>query len=1099
MKNLNFFLSLLLVVPLLVNVYKTSAQIQYGGDPFVVEAGLKNNQTSLHSFVKPLSPVQMEEREMYSDYITPPGEAMHAGFSVPVNINPLTHGEWEVYGDTLRLWRVMIKSPEANGIGLTMQNFQLSESAKIFIYDPELSFVLGSFDQRNNNDLQVFSSQLIPGDALIVEYQERIASGESQKMINSSFFIEELFHVTQGLTDFSDSDKNLGNAGPCMVNINCSEGDMWQRQKRGVARMLMRVGSSLFWCSGSLVNNALNDGTPFFLTAAHCGSNASPGDYALWQFYFNFERPICDNSGTPYHNVLYGADLLMDNPILEGSDFKLLYLHQVPPKSFQPYYNGWNRMDEASPFGVGIHHPAGDAKKISTYTQPVTTASPVVSGQQMAENSTWRVVWSETENGHSVVQGGSSGSPLFNPQGLIVGTLTGGSSSCNNTNNPDFYGKMSHHWDQSPDAFEHINFYLDPLNSGVEYIFGFDPYQENYPPPGFLTAKKLENDHVEIKWLKPGQTPNNPGWYTYSNSFHDFISSGPQRATLFHAGAFGFSYPVTITKLSHTFMQNPSLPWASNEFQFKIYDHTGYQLMYVSPVLEAESLVEFIYELSMPVTFENKFYVAVDPVHSSGNPASVYQLMNYGHGVSFFGAPDNWNLAGNNDNQYVYLSKIYVEDHTNQHEDKLKIISPDDFTGLDKIQSKWANSAFQYNIFKNGVFLDTFHANDENELTFTDEEGQGEGPYDTYFITAIYPEGIESAPSNTVYLFHDEFCQENISEFPWLENFDAGELPGCWASEGQGQGWQFSSGYTVSNMEIEPQDDNHFVYLHLTEDDNGGNWLITPPFDLSEPDKPALYFWFNSSYAGSNSSECFLELYASTDDGSFNKIWDAGQHPFYKSSNAYTWIQNVEDLGRFRKENVRLAFRMSCQTEAFAALDNIEIKDAADNTYRVLLSMHPENTGEVYGAGRFIEGQKVTVEGWPKAGYYFHNWLQGGEIISWRQEYSFIMPGNELSLTAFFDTTIPVSVNDYELTTDEITIFPNPSRGLVNVSFPADITGMSLQVFNTSGHMVYNREESFVAGQSMFEIDFSSQPRGLYLVVVSDGNTRQVKKVNIIR
>ena len=52
------------------------------------------------------------------------------------------------------------------------------------------------------------------------------------------------------------------------------------------------------------------------------------------------------------------------------------------------------------------------------------------------------VVFEQTANGHAVTEGGSSGSPLFNQNKQIVGTLSGGSSSCEKPNGANTYGKL---------------------------------------------------------------------------------------------------------------------------------------------------------------------------------------------------------------------------------------------------------------------------------------------------------------------------------------------------------------------------------------------------------------------------------------------------------------------------------------------------------------------------------------------------------------------------------------------------------------------------------------------------------------------------------
>ena len=90
------------------------------------------------------------------------------------------------------------------------------------------------------------------------------------------------------------------------------------------------------------------------------------------------------------------------------------------------------------------------------------------------DNSThWLVYWNQTENGHGVTAGGSSGSPIFNQNKLIVGHLTGGGSYCNMLNEPDVYGKVWHAWDQIDTTPEkQLKPWLDSLNTGVTTLNG---------------------------------------------------------------------------------------------------------------------------------------------------------------------------------------------------------------------------------------------------------------------------------------------------------------------------------------------------------------------------------------------------------------------------------------------------------------------------------------------------------------------------------------------------------------------------------------------------------------------------------------------------
>ncbi|MEZ4977937.1 MAG: PKD domain-containing protein [Chitinophagales bacterium] len=65
-----------------------------------------------------------------------------------------------------------------------------------------------------------------------------------------------------------------------------------------------------------------------------------------------------------------------------------------------------------------------------------------------------------------VPEGGSSGSPLFNDQGQVIGTLHGG-SYCTATNQSDQYGKVSYHWNSNGTANNRrLDIWLDPAGSG---------------------------------------------------------------------------------------------------------------------------------------------------------------------------------------------------------------------------------------------------------------------------------------------------------------------------------------------------------------------------------------------------------------------------------------------------------------------------------------------------------------------------------------------------------------------------------------------------------------------------------------------------------
>ena len=192
----------------------------------------------------------------------------------------------------------------------------------------------------------------------------------------------------------------------------------------------------------------------------------------MWVFYFNYESPTCEDPITePEHFSVTGAEWVANEGThgTDGSDFYLMRLLDAIPYSYPVFYNGWSADDEISNSGVGIHHPEGDIMKISTYSTPRTTSS----WQSNGLPSHWKVNWSETENNWGVTEGGSSGSPLFDEQGHLIGTLTGGLASCSNQADPDYYGKFSYHWESnSTDITRQLKPWLDPDNTGITQING---------------------------------------------------------------------------------------------------------------------------------------------------------------------------------------------------------------------------------------------------------------------------------------------------------------------------------------------------------------------------------------------------------------------------------------------------------------------------------------------------------------------------------------------------------------------------------------------------------------------------------------------------
>lgn len=425
----------------------------------------------IHSPGMPLSkglsidevPIVMLIADRQTEQIPLEKQPLLAGFTIPFQAADHSKGKWTESEDGWLIWQIGITVPDANGLNVYFSNFNLGEGEKVFLYNEAYSEILGAFNHINNGGQ--FATEFLPGVSIIIEYNT------NKKYKELPFAIREIgFSVLE-----VSSQQGFGDSGSCEVNVNCPEGENWQTEKRGVARILVKDGTQLFWCAGSLVNNTNLDGTPYFLTAKHCGETSSVSDYSDWVFHFNYEATDCESPVfEPQHQSLTGSQLLARSFTSNnsGSDFKLLLLDDEVPSNYKPYFNGWDHSGVGADLGTGIHHPQGDLKKISTFDDPLVSTN--YNNSTPDENGKyWMVLWNETESGHGVTEPGSSGSPIFSEAGYIVGALSGGKASCSSPDLPDYYGKFSYSWaSNGSDSARQLQPWLDPANTGVERLSG---------------------------------------------------------------------------------------------------------------------------------------------------------------------------------------------------------------------------------------------------------------------------------------------------------------------------------------------------------------------------------------------------------------------------------------------------------------------------------------------------------------------------------------------------------------------------------------------------------------------------------------------------
>lgn len=423
------------------------------------------------------------------------------GVTIPLNgLDLLKKGEWTTLGNGQRVCRLAIRAAGAKALNLYYEQFYIPEGGQLFIYDKKKTHILGAFTNENNIGRKFFATEYTAGDEVILEYvapaetegepvKAKITDPASPLAIipstkssaNSAvIIISEVGYaygdnvlVVKNNNDIQYGLLGLNESGSCMVNINCPEGDDWQREKNAVSRLIIYKGGGQYYCSGTLIHNTSRDFTPYLITAFHCFENATAEEIQQTVFYFNYEQPECGNSvKEPEHKTVVGGSILVNIPIENNSDGALVLLNERIPEDWGQYWSGWDRRNVPMKQGVGIHHPTGDVMKISTVPPDVTVSGQWPAAPYGAPGAHWELVFEPTVSGYGVVEGGSSGSGLFNQDKRLVGTLTGGSAKCTDPTKPNLYGKLWYHWDQSKEPSQHMKPFLDPIDSGVEFMDG---------------------------------------------------------------------------------------------------------------------------------------------------------------------------------------------------------------------------------------------------------------------------------------------------------------------------------------------------------------------------------------------------------------------------------------------------------------------------------------------------------------------------------------------------------------------------------------------------------------------------------------------------
>lgn len=354
------------------------------------------------------------------------------------------------------VWNGSVASSGAAALRLRFTAFYLPRQAALYLWT-EQGDVFGPYTGRGIHGDGEFWSHTLRGST--VNLQLRYEGVDLDNALRAArFVIADVGHLTRAFPFGSEGPEAGSNLcaenEPCVENAECTNLPAAIKPAQdAVAAIIFQSGAFLYLCSGGLIADT-DPGSviPYFLTANHCLSRDREARSV--EAYFQYRSKDCKTdscalSGSPIQ--INGASLVATN---RTSDYSLLRLAALPAGAV---LLGWTASPVASLDGAPLHrisHPSGSPQAYSSHV--VDTDRPTC--------SSWpRGPWIYSSDTFGATEGGSSGSPVVNGSGQIVGQLSGAcgfnvSDSCDAAANATVDGAFANYYSQ-------VASILDPVTS----------------------------------------------------------------------------------------------------------------------------------------------------------------------------------------------------------------------------------------------------------------------------------------------------------------------------------------------------------------------------------------------------------------------------------------------------------------------------------------------------------------------------------------------------------------------------------------------------------------------------------------------------------
>jgi hypothetical protein len=358
--------------------------------------------------------------------------------------------------DAGRVWSAAVRSEGAFGLRLHFKRFRLPEDTELYLFN-ELGEVAGPYTGWGPLGTGEFWSNMVTGDTVYLQLRQYGPAGP-EKLAASWFDLVDVGPVTQG---FGWSPGSMAKSfcsynETCVENAGCGTDSAVNDAKDAVAYMLFVKRPFQYACSGGLLNTKTYSGTPYFLTANHCISSDRVASTleAYFQYWVSCNQGCPDEWSRPDTTKVLGSSVVATN---KTGDFTLLLLDALPAGAT---LLGWNSAPVAFSNGTNLYRISHPSTAPQAYSEHVVDTSALTC-------SSWpRGSWIYSRDTYGATEGGSSGSPVVDGLGRVVGQLSGACGSnvndvCDSANNATVDGAFASYYSQ-------VAQWLDPAGCSTD-------------------------------------------------------------------------------------------------------------------------------------------------------------------------------------------------------------------------------------------------------------------------------------------------------------------------------------------------------------------------------------------------------------------------------------------------------------------------------------------------------------------------------------------------------------------------------------------------------------------------------------------------------